>query len=88
MSFIPHCLFRFLPIFDVSPYIYLSYDGRFGVVVGIFAYYARGRGFDSRTVQTFVYMNISVCIGSGCFYVIIRMYLQKKMYISMYLFVI
>jgi hypothetical protein len=26
-------------------------------------------GFDSRTVQTFVCMNMSVCIGSGCFYV-------------------
>jgi hypothetical protein len=31
-------------------------DGRCGVVVGILAYYARGRGFDSRTVQTFVYI--------------------------------
>jgi hypothetical protein len=36
-------------------------------VVGILAYYARGRGFDSRTVQTFVCMNMSVC--TGCFYV-------------------
>jgi hypothetical protein len=44
-------------------------DGRFVVVVGILAYYARGRGFDSRTVQTFVCMNMSVCIGSGCFYI-------------------
>jgi hypothetical protein len=45
-------------------------DGRFGVVVGILAYYARGRGFNSRTVQTFVMcMSMSVCIGSGCFYV-------------------
>jgi hypothetical protein len=25
--------------------------------------------FDSRTVQTFVCINMSVCIGSGCFYV-------------------
>jgi hypothetical protein len=41
--------------------------GRCGVVVGILAYYASGRGFDSRTVQTFVCMNMSVCIGSGCF---------------------
>jgi hypothetical protein len=51
-------------------------DGRCGVVVRILAYYARGRGFDSRTVQTFVCMNMSVCIRSvftlGC------MYLQKK----------
>jgi hypothetical protein len=39
------------------------------VVVGILANYARSRGFDSRTVQTFVCMNMSVCIGSGCFYV-------------------
>jgi hypothetical protein len=44
-------------------------DDRFGVVVGILTYYARGRGFDSRTVQTFVCMNMSVCIWSGCFYV-------------------
>jgi hypothetical protein len=44
-------------------------DGRFGVVVGNLTYYVRGRGFDSRTVQTFVCMNMSVCIGSGCFYV-------------------
>jgi hypothetical protein len=52
-------------------YIYsiILFDGRCGVVVGILAYYARGRGFDSRTVQTFVCMNMSVCIGSGCFYV-------------------
>jgi hypothetical protein len=26
-------------------------------------------GFDSRTVHTFVCMNMSDCIGSGCFYV-------------------
>jgi hypothetical protein len=43
------------------------FDGRCGVVVGILAYYARGRGFDSRTVQTFVCMNMSVL--SGCLYV-------------------
>jgi hypothetical protein len=35
------------------------------VVVGILAYYARGRGFESRTLQTFVCMYMSVCIGSG-----------------------
>jgi hypothetical protein len=29
-------------------------DGRCGVAVGILAYYARRRGLDSRTVQTFV----------------------------------
>jgi hypothetical protein len=46
--------------------VFLLLDGRFGVVVGILAYYARGRGFDSRTVQTYVCMNMSVCIGSGC----------------------
>jgi hypothetical protein len=40
-------------------------DGRFGVVVGILAYYERGRGFDSRTVQTFVCLNMSVCVGLG-----------------------
>jgi hypothetical protein len=45
------------------------FDGRLGVVVGILAYYVRGRGFDSRTMLIFVCMNISLCIGSGCFYV-------------------
>jgi hypothetical protein len=47
----------------------LIVDGRLGVVVGILTYYARGRGFDSRTVQTFERINMSVCIRSGCFYV-------------------
>jgi hypothetical protein len=42
-------------------------DGRCGVVVRILVYYARGRGFDFRTVQTFVNMNMSVYIGSACF---------------------
>jgi hypothetical protein len=51
---------------DENPYIH---DGRCGVVVGIPAYYARGRRFDSRTVQTFVCTNMSVYIGSWCFYV-------------------
>jgi hypothetical protein len=54
---------------------YLLFDGRFGVVVGILAYYARGRG--SRTMQTFVCMNMSVSIAFGCY--------GKKNYISMYL---
>jgi hypothetical protein len=42
---------------------------RHGVVAGILVHNARGRGFDSRTVQIFVCMNMSVCIESGCFYV-------------------
>jgi hypothetical protein len=46
--------------FDLlTQYMYLI-DGQYGVVVGILAYYARGRGFDSRTAQTFVCMNKSV----------------------------
>jgi hypothetical protein len=45
------------------------YLGRRGVLMWILVYYARGRGFDSLTVQTFVSMNMSVCIGSECFYV-------------------
>jgi hypothetical protein len=36
-------------------------------VYGILVDYARGRGFDFRTVQTFVCMNMSVCIRSGYF---------------------
>jgi hypothetical protein len=43
--------------------MYKIKDGRCGVVVGILAYYARGREFDSHTMQTFVCMNMSVCIG-------------------------
>jgi hypothetical protein len=50
------------------------------------AYCAKGRGFDPRTVQTFVCMDMSVCIGSGCFLCITCMYLQKKKYISMYIY--
>jgi hypothetical protein len=41
--------------------MFLEFDGRFGVVVGILAHNAKGRGFDSRTVQTFVCMNMSLC---------------------------
>jgi hypothetical protein len=59
-------------------HINIRFDGRCGVVVGILAYYARGRELDSRTVQTFVCMNTYVCIGSGCFLCIVCMYLQKK----------
>jgi hypothetical protein len=43
--------------------------GRLGVVVGLLTYNAKGRWFDSRTVQTFLCMNMSIYIGSGCFYV-------------------
>jgi hypothetical protein len=65
----------------------LIFDVRRGVVIGILAHYARGREFDSRTVQTFVCMNMSVCIGSGCFYVYYEC-ISKKKYISVYLFVV
>jgi hypothetical protein len=51
-----------------KPRRHKKFDGRCGVEVEILAYYASGREFDSRTVQTFVYINMSVCIGSGCFY--------------------
>jgi hypothetical protein len=38
---------------SVETYLFImSQYGRCGVVVGILAYYARGREFDSRTVQT------------------------------------
>jgi hypothetical protein len=35
------------------------FEGRFDVVVGILVYYARGRGFDFHTVETFVCMYCS-----------------------------
>jgi hypothetical protein len=59
--------------------IIISVFGLFGIVVGILAYYARGRGFDFRTVQTFLCTNMSICIGFGCFYVCI--YKRKCMYV-------
>jgi hypothetical protein len=43
-------------------------DDQFGVEGHIPAY-SRGRRFDSRTVETFVCMKMSVCIRFGCFYV-------------------
>jgi hypothetical protein len=46
--------------------IIIIIDG-FGVLVGILVSYPRGHGFDSRSVQSFVCMNMTVCIGSGCF---------------------
>jgi hypothetical protein len=52
-------------------YLSILIESRFGIVVEILAYYARGRGFDHRTLQTFVCMNMSVCIGSECFLCII-----------------
>jgi hypothetical protein len=59
---------------------------RFGAVVGILAYYARGREFDSRIVLTFVCINMSVCIGSGSKY---NMYVFTKKYIiSKYVFIL
>jgi hypothetical protein len=48
--------------------IILTLQYRFGVVGFILACYARGRWFDSRTVQTLLCLNLSVCIGSGCLY--------------------
>jgi hypothetical protein len=40
-------------------------DGRLGVVVRILANYAKGREFDSRTVPTFVSMDILFVLGLG-----------------------
>jgi hypothetical protein len=69
--------------------MYLEYsDGRFGVVVRILAYYARGRGFDSRIVQTFVCMNIYLFVLSLGVSMYNMYVFTKKMYISMYLSVI
>jgi hypothetical protein len=45
---------------------YQLYDDRFGAVVRMHAYYASGRGFYPRTVQTFVYMDIYV-LGLGVY---------------------
>jgi uncharacterized membrane protein (DUF441 family) len=59
--------------------VFRCFDGQFGVVVGILAHYARGRGFDSRTVQTFVCMNMLFVLGLGVS--MYNMYLfTKKVY--------
>jgi hypothetical protein len=58
-----------VPSTSLHGVILLDANGRCGVVMEILAYYARSRGLDSRTEQTFVCMNMSVCIWSGCFYV-------------------
>jgi hypothetical protein len=47
---------------------YYVIDGRCGVVAGILAYHARGRVFDSRTVQTFVCIHMS-CVSMYNMYV-------------------
>jgi hypothetical protein len=49
---------------------------------------ASDRGFDSRTVQTFVCMNMSIYIGSRRFLCIVCMYLQKNNFKYVYLSVI
>jgi hypothetical protein len=57
-------------------------DGRCGVVVAILAYYAKGRGFDSRTVKKIVGMNMFVFGLDVSMY---NMYVfTKKKYMSMY----
>jgi hypothetical protein len=48
-------------------------DDRLGVFARILSYYARVHGFDPCTVQTFVCMNMSIFIKSGCFLCIIIM---------------
>jgi hypothetical protein len=59
------------------------FDGRFGVVVGILAYYARDCGFDSFTVQKFVCMNMSVWIGVSMY----NMYVFTKNIYNKYVFI-
>jgi hypothetical protein len=39
--------------------------------------YATGRELHPRTAQTFVCMNMSVCVGSGCFLCIILVFTKK-----------
>jgi hypothetical protein len=50
------------------------------LVVGILACYARGRGIDSRTVQTYVCMNMPACVGSECFYYKMYVFTEKNAY--------
>jgi hypothetical protein len=52
-------------------------DDRLNVVVGILAYYARGRGFDSRTVLHSIQKNMYVFTKKNVYkYVLIR-YLES-----------
>jgi hypothetical protein len=54
--------------------------GRCSVVVGILAYYARGREFDSRTVQTFVCMNCLFGLGLSISMYNMYVFTKKKVY--------
>jgi hypothetical protein len=75
--FLVNCESHLRWVFWIEIISTLTKNGRRGVVVGILAYYARGRGFDSRTVQTVECMNMSVCIGSGYFYVFTKKNVYK-----------
>jgi hypothetical protein len=61
-------------------------DGRCGVVVRILAYYA-GRGFHSRTVQTFVCMNILCIFVLGLGVYMYNMYAFTKKNVYKYVFI-
>jgi hypothetical protein len=56
-----------------------KFDDPFGAVV---LYYPRGRRFNPRSVQTFVYMNMSVCVGCVCF-----LYMVYKKKVFKYVFI-
>jgi hypothetical protein len=57
-----------------------SLGGRFSVVVGILAYYARGRGFDSRTVHTSVCMKCLFLLGLGVSMYKMFVFTKKNVY--------
>jgi hypothetical protein len=58
-------------------------DGRCGGVVGILAYHARGRGFDSHTAQTFVCINIVLGLGVSMY----NMYVFTEKNVYKYVFI-
>jgi hypothetical protein len=59
----------------------LKFHDLFGVADWILVYCTRSRRFNPRTVQTFVSMNMSICIGSGCFQLKIMYVFTKKKYL-------
>jgi hypothetical protein len=68
--------------FFTLPFLFFVVDSRFGVVVGILAYYARSRGFDLRTIC----VRENICLyWIWMFLCIMCMYLQKKKYRSMFI---
>jgi hypothetical protein len=79
-------IFSINPMVNTKSILSINIRRSIGVMVRILGYCARGRGLDSRTVQTFVCMNI-ICLCWVWAFSMYSMYVfTKKRYISMYIY--